>query len=142
MICYAFLKFAVLKTKAEFMFYNRVPKMNSIKTFRSLTGFPWRGRYCPAEIRRSSSPAGRGKKERGMGELRATCLCLRIGLGMAGVGGTAGAGTPREVELASSDGTAREVKGLRLGKLRGVVGNRFKGRRSESGSSMVSSSCR
>ena len=94
MICYAFLKFAVLKTKAEFMFYNRVPKMNSIKTFRSLTGFPWRGRYCPAEIRRSSSPAGRGKKERGMGELRATCLCLRIGLGMAGVGGTAGAGTP------------------------------------------------
>ena len=94
MICYAILKFAILKTKAEFMFYNRVLEKNSINTFRSLTGFPWRGRYCPAEIRRSPSPAGRGKKERGMGELRATCLCLRIGLGMAGVGGTAGAGTP------------------------------------------------
>ena len=62
MICYAFLKFSVLKTKAEFMFYNRVLEKNSINTFRSLTGFPWRGRYCPAEIRRSSSPAGRGKK--------------------------------------------------------------------------------
>ena len=58
-----------------------------------------------------------------MGELRATCLCLRIGLGMAGVGGHGGSRNSDEVELASGDGTARVVKGLWLGKLRGVVGN-------------------
>ena len=57
MICYAFLKFAVLKTKAEFMFYNRVLEKNSINTFRSLTGFLWRGRYCLAEIRRKRGGA-------------------------------------------------------------------------------------
>jgi len=45
----------------------------------------------------------------------------RVGDGRSrGHGGSRNSG---EVELASGDGTARVVKGLWLGKLRGVVGN-------------------
>ena len=49
----------------------------------------------------------------------------RVGDGqIRGHGGSRNSG---EVELASGDGMVREVKGMRLGKLRGIVGNRFRG---------------
>ena len=94
MICYAFLKFAVLKTKAEFMFYNWVLEKNS-----SGEGTVWLKFGDLLRQRREEKGEGHGGTK---GYLFVPSD--RVGDGRSrGHGGSRNSG---EVELSSGDGMA------------------------------------